>query len=147
VVWPWISATKELEWARQFHVDEPFGTPSDDFGAQQRFIGMIMALLPKMQVQAWMQQPDRFQDMWLATTPWLWFGVAGGCYWPSWGWGSGCRGGLPAFDRRGEAHLNRTSARGLGSDPQALFSFLARGIEETNLNPAGRPCCEQVVNM
>lgn len=77
MVWPWISATKELEWARQFHVDEPFGTPSDDFGAQQRFIGMIMALLPKMQVQAWMQQPDRFQDMWLATTPWLWFGVAG----------------------------------------------------------------------
>lgn len=62
MVWPWISATKEMEWARQFHVDEPFGTPSDDFGAQQRFIGMIMALLPKMQVQAWMQQPDRFQD-------------------------------------------------------------------------------------
>ena len=25
--------TKELEWARQFHVDEHFGTPSDDFGA------------------------------------------------------------------------------------------------------------------
>ncbi len=54
--------TKELEWARQFHVDEHFGTPSDDFGAQQRFIGIIMALMPKMQVQAWMQQPDRFQD-------------------------------------------------------------------------------------
>ncbi|MFQ6044375.1 MAG: hypothetical protein ACE5PV_26280 [Candidatus Poribacteria bacterium] len=25
---------KEVEWAKQFHVDDHFGTPDDDFGAQ-----------------------------------------------------------------------------------------------------------------
>jgi hypothetical protein len=53
---------KELEWAKQFHVDEHFGTPLANFGAQQRFVGMMMALMPKMQVQAWMQEPDRFEN-------------------------------------------------------------------------------------
>ena len=53
---------KELEWAKQFHVDSHFGTPDSDFGAQQRFIGMMMALMPKMQVQAWLQQPARFES-------------------------------------------------------------------------------------
>ena len=53
---------KELEWAKQFHVDDHFGTPTDDFGAQGRFTGMMMALMPKMQVQAWMKQADRFEN-------------------------------------------------------------------------------------
>lgn len=53
--------TKELEWAKQFHVDSHFGTPQDDFGAQGRFMGMVMALLPKMQFQAYMQNPARYQ--------------------------------------------------------------------------------------
>ena len=53
---------KELEWAKQFHVDDHFGTPESDFGAQQRFSGMMMALMPKMQAQAWMQEPDRFEN-------------------------------------------------------------------------------------
>ena len=56
------SMVKELEWAKQFHVDDHFGTPESDFGAQQRFVGMMMALMPKMQVQAWMQEPDRFEE-------------------------------------------------------------------------------------
>ncbi len=33
---------KETEWAKQFHVDSHFGTPADDFGAQWRFVGMVM---------------------------------------------------------------------------------------------------------
>lgn len=53
---------KELEWAKQFHVDFHFGTPEADFGAQQRFVGMIMSLEAKMQLMAWMQQPELFTD-------------------------------------------------------------------------------------
>lgn len=53
---------KELEWAKLFHVDEHFGVPEDNWGAHQRFMGMVMALMPKMQVQAWMQEPDRFEN-------------------------------------------------------------------------------------
>lgn len=53
--------TKELEWAKQFHVDSHFGTPQDNFGAQGRFMGMVMALLPKMQFQAYMQDPARYE--------------------------------------------------------------------------------------
>ncbi len=33
---------KETEWSKQFHVDSHFGTPADDFGAQWRFVGMVM---------------------------------------------------------------------------------------------------------
>ncbi len=40
---------KELEWAKQFHVDDHFGTPKDNFGAQWRFVGMIMAASAKRQ--------------------------------------------------------------------------------------------------
>ncbi len=40
---------KEAEWAKQFHVDEHFGTPSSDFGAQWRFVGMIMNASAKVQ--------------------------------------------------------------------------------------------------
>ncbi|MEJ2746650.1 MAG: hypothetical protein P8183_01830 [Anaerolineae bacterium] len=53
---------KELEWAKQFHVDFHFGTPQDDFGAQRRFMGMVMALEAKMQLMTWLQQPDLFDD-------------------------------------------------------------------------------------
>jgi len=52
---------KELEWAKLFHIDDHFGTPQDNFGAHQRFMGMVMALMPKMQVKAWMEQSDRFE--------------------------------------------------------------------------------------
>lgn len=53
---------KELEWAKQFHVDFHFGTPQDDFGAQQRFVGMVMAMEAKMQLMTWMQEPNRFDS-------------------------------------------------------------------------------------
>ncbi len=42
---------KESEWAKQFHVDDHFGTPRDDFGAQWRFVGMVMNASSKMQLQ------------------------------------------------------------------------------------------------
>jgi len=42
---------KEIEWAKQFHVDDHFGTPADDFGAQWRFVGMVIVAEAKMQVQ------------------------------------------------------------------------------------------------
>ncbi|MBZ0275362.1 MAG: hypothetical protein K8I60_04425 [Anaerolineae bacterium] len=51
---------KETEWARLFHVDKHFGTPTDNFGAQERFAGMVMALSAKMHVMAWLQSPDAF---------------------------------------------------------------------------------------
>ncbi len=41
--------TKESEWAKQFHVDDHFGTANDNFGAQWRFVGMIMNASAKMQ--------------------------------------------------------------------------------------------------
>ncbi|MEI2691769.1 MAG: hypothetical protein V9H69_19540 [Anaerolineae bacterium] len=42
---------KEIEWAKQFHVDDHFGTPTDDFGAQWRFVGMVIMAEAKMQAQ------------------------------------------------------------------------------------------------
>lgn len=45
---------KELEWAKQFHVDAHFGQPTDPFGAQWRFVGIVMVAMPKMQAQSWM---------------------------------------------------------------------------------------------
>ena len=33
---------KETEWGKQFHVDEHFGKPQDDFGAQWRFAGLVL---------------------------------------------------------------------------------------------------------
>jgi hypothetical protein len=53
--------TKELEWAKFFHLDAHFGTPTDDFGATQRFAGMMIAMMAKMQLMAWQQNPARFQ--------------------------------------------------------------------------------------
>lgn len=40
---------KEVEWAKQFHVDDHFGTAEDDFGAQGRFTGMVVLMEAKMQ--------------------------------------------------------------------------------------------------
>ncbi|HHJ07523.1 MAG TPA: hypothetical protein ENK24_08475 [Anaerolineae bacterium] len=42
---------KETEWAKQFHVDNHFGTVNDNFGAQQRFAGMVLNAESKMQLQ------------------------------------------------------------------------------------------------
>lgn len=42
---------KEIEWAKQFHVDEHFGTPTNNFGAQWRFVGMVIMAEAKMQAQ------------------------------------------------------------------------------------------------
>jgi hypothetical protein len=42
---------KEIEWAKQFHVDDHFGTIEDTFGAQWRFVGMVMDASSKMQLQ------------------------------------------------------------------------------------------------
>lgn len=42
---------KEIEWAKQFHVDNHFGAADDDFGAQWRFVGMVIVAEAKMQVQ------------------------------------------------------------------------------------------------
>lgn len=42
---------KESQWARNFHDDSHFGTPESDFGAQQRFLGMMVSMLAQMQGQ------------------------------------------------------------------------------------------------
>ena len=42
---------KEVEWAKQFHVDDHFGTPTDNFGAQWRFVGLVLSAEAKMQAQ------------------------------------------------------------------------------------------------
>ncbi|RMF48064.1 MAG: hypothetical protein D6755_04345, partial [Anaerolineae bacterium] len=42
---------KESEWAKQFHVDNHFGTVEDNFGAQWRFVGMVLNAESKMQLQ------------------------------------------------------------------------------------------------
>lgn len=47
---------KEVEWAKQFHVDDHFGAITDDFGAQWRFIGMVIVAEAKMQAQYALQQ-------------------------------------------------------------------------------------------
>ncbi|MGE3073931.1 MAG: cupredoxin domain-containing protein [Dehalococcoidia bacterium] len=42
---------KESQWARNFHDQSHFGTPESDFGAQQRFLGMMVSMLAQMQGQ------------------------------------------------------------------------------------------------
>ncbi len=49
---------KELEWAKQFHIDAHFGTPEDDFGAQWRFMGLVLTAMAKEQALAWMEFHD-----------------------------------------------------------------------------------------
>jgi len=46
---------KELEWAKQFHIDSHFGKPEDAFGAQWRFTGLALIAMAKMQAMAWME--------------------------------------------------------------------------------------------
>ena len=53
--------TKELEWAKLFHVDDHFGTPTDSFGSTQRFAGMVFASMVKMQFMALQATPDCFR--------------------------------------------------------------------------------------
>lgn len=45
---------KETEWARQFHVDDHFGTPDSNFGAYWRFVGMMMNVNAKMQAASFL---------------------------------------------------------------------------------------------
>lgn len=47
---------KESQWARNFHLTSHFGEPDADFGAQQRFMGMMVAMLAQMQAQFSMQE-------------------------------------------------------------------------------------------
>lgn len=42
---------KEIEWAKQFHVDSHFGQIEDNFGAQWRFMGLVLVAEAKMQGQ------------------------------------------------------------------------------------------------
>jgi len=46
---------KELEWAKQFHIDAHFGTPVDGFGAQWRFTGLVLTAMAKEQALAWIE--------------------------------------------------------------------------------------------
>lgn len=54
---------KEIEWAKQFHVDEHFGAPTDDRseikGAQQRFAGMILTVMAFQQAMTWKNAGDK----------------------------------------------------------------------------------------
>jgi len=54
---------KETEWAKQFHVDDHFGTPSDNFGAHQRFMGMALNAEAKMQAQYALQMLKNDQGL------------------------------------------------------------------------------------
>lgn len=47
---------KESQWARNFHDESHFGSPESDFGAQQRFLGMMVSMLAQMQGQYAMTQ-------------------------------------------------------------------------------------------
>lgn len=54
---------KEVEWAKQFHVDSHFGTPTDNFGAQWRFVGMVVTAEAKMQAQYALQMLKNDQNL------------------------------------------------------------------------------------
>jgi len=49
---------KELEWAKQFHIDAHFGTPEDEYGAQWRFMGLVLTAMAGEQVEAWIELHD-----------------------------------------------------------------------------------------
>ena len=51
---------KEVEWARQFHVDEHFGTPNANFGAYWRFVGMIMNMNAKRQTKSFLENMSQY---------------------------------------------------------------------------------------
>lgn len=54
---------KEIEWAKQFHVDAHFGTPTDNFGAQWRFVGLVITAEAKMQAQYALQMLKNAQGL------------------------------------------------------------------------------------
>lgn len=54
---------KEVEWAKQFHVDSHFGTPTDNFGAQWRFVGLVITAEAKMQAQHALQMLKNAQGL------------------------------------------------------------------------------------
>ncbi len=54
---------KEVEWGKQFHVDNHFGTISDSYGAQQRFAGMVLVAEAKMQAQFALQSLKNEQGL------------------------------------------------------------------------------------
>ena len=54
---------KEEEWAKQFHVDSHFGTADDNFGAQWRFVGMVLNAEAKMQIQYALQNMKNDQGL------------------------------------------------------------------------------------
>jgi hypothetical protein len=54
---------KEIEWAKQFHVDDHFGTPTNDYGAQWRFVGMVITAEAKMQAQYALQMLTNSQGL------------------------------------------------------------------------------------
>ena len=58
--WTIVKAT---EWGKQFHVDFHFGTPSDNFGAQWRFIGQVLVTEAKMQSQFALQNLMNDQNL------------------------------------------------------------------------------------
>ncbi|MBI4509519.1 MAG: hypothetical protein HY698_07765 [Deltaproteobacteria bacterium] len=53
---------KELEWAKQFHVDAHFGIPgkNDIPGANERFAGLVLYAEAVMQAMELMQAPEKF---------------------------------------------------------------------------------------
>jgi hypothetical protein len=53
---------KESQWARNFHQESHFGSPESDFGAQQRFMGMMVMMLAQMQGQYAMQNLLNMSD-------------------------------------------------------------------------------------
>ncbi len=55
--------TKELEWAKLFHRDRHFGQAGvDTFGSTQRFVGMVLATMVKVQFQAYMANAARYEN-------------------------------------------------------------------------------------
>ena len=51
---------KEVEWAKQFHVDAHFGVPSDNFSSQWRFIGSALIMEAKMQVMYFHDNMEKY---------------------------------------------------------------------------------------
>lgn len=51
---------KLVEWAKQFHVDDHFGTPADDFGAQWRFMGLVLMMQADMQAMYFHENMNMF---------------------------------------------------------------------------------------
>ncbi|MDE2275497.1 MAG: hypothetical protein KGK09_04310, partial [Burkholderiales bacterium] len=50
--------TKELEWAKMFHRNAHFGEPGvDAFGSNQRFAGMLFAVMVKAQLHSYLADP------------------------------------------------------------------------------------------